>query len=73
MSCLWPKEEEDILKKMIKAGFYKDQIVEVLPNKKWDSIRKKLERMGLAIPSSRPEINMDAFKRLIKESKLRCL
>lgn len=67
---IWSDEEVKILREMSEAGFTCDEISVVLKSRNSDSIRSKALRMGITVPrNGYPEIDVEAFKRLMKGKK----
>jgi len=65
MSIKWTDKEIDLMKKMVAAHKTAEDIVQVLKSRTTDSIRNKVQRMGLAW-AHEPEFDMDAFNKLMK-------
>jgi hypothetical protein len=68
MGPLWTSEEKEVLKKMAEANKTMDEIQSVLVSRPRHGIRNQLKNMGLSI-GPKPEINMEAFKKLMKGGK----
>lgn len=65
MSIKWTDKELEILKKMVEAHKTADDIVQVLKSRTTDSIRNKVQRMGL-VWAHEPEFDMAAFNQIMK-------
>lgn len=61
----WTPEEEDILSKMAKAGCNAFDILKVLKSRSINGITSKASTLGLSLAGGKPDIDMDAFKRLM--------
>lgn len=71
MSIMWTKDETEILKKLCKRGRNCREIATVLTTRSNEAIKKKMAENGFA--PMKPEINYEAFEKLIKGGKQKCL
>lgn len=68
MSIIWSAKEVQILKQMLDAGITPETIALVLKTRTVTSIRNKVAREGWKI-APEPELDMDAFNKLMKGKK----
>jgi hypothetical protein len=68
MSKIYSDQEKDILRQMHAKGFIPYDMAQVLKSRTPEGIRKVLVLMGLK-GSGEPEIDMEAFKRIMGEPK----
>jgi hypothetical protein len=64
----WTEPEIKILKEMSAAGFTPDQAGKVLKSRSIDAIKCQAGKLGLPLNGVAPEIDMDAFKQLMRKS-----
>lgn len=69
----WTDQEKEILKTLIENGLTPHQINTVLKSRTINGIRQQAEDMGLKWTCYVPQIDMEALKNFLKESKTRCL
>lgn len=63
----WTTEEEDILSKMAKVGCSAFDVMKVLKSRTINGITSKASTLGLSLSGGKPDIDMDAFKRLMSQ------
>lgn len=75
MRAFWTDEEVKILKEMIDAGMTLPEIKNVLKSRSLASLRNKASDLGLHVSAyDQPEIDMKAFKELMKQRRnVKCL
>ena len=66
-------EEDKIIREMAAAGKTPAQIAQVLTTRTKDSITTHCYRRGIELTVYKPEIDFDAFKRIMKAGKQKCL
>jgi hypothetical protein len=69
---LWTNQEKEVLRKMAEANKTMDEIQSVLVSRPRHGIENQVKIMGLSI-GKKPEINMEAFKKLMKGGVVKCL
>lgn len=67
MKYPWTDEEQQILLKMYDANCSMEEMKKVLVSRSEDSIRHKLQRLGLKPPYSKTEINYELFDQLMEQ------
>lgn len=63
----WTEEEEQVLKKISEGGGTMEDVLKVFPYRSRESIKSRVGILRLSLAGSRPEIDMEAFKRFLKE------
>jgi hypothetical protein len=71
-SKLWTEQEIEILKKMISANYGMDKILKVLKSRTQSGVEHKAAYLGLSLVS-KPEIDFDAFEKLMKQGGQKCI
>ena len=67
MNKFWTDKELEILRAMCQAKCRIEEVRDVLKSRTDDAIREKAYRLGFAIMEYHAEIDMGAFKRIMKE------
>lgn len=71
---IWTEEETSMLLEMAKAGKPISDILKVFPYRTANSIRAVANKHGLtASYCGKPEINYEAFKKIMKGGQQKCL
>jgi hypothetical protein len=71
---IWTEEETSMLLEMAKAGKPIDDILKVFPYRTENSIRSLANKHGISATSyGKPEINYEAFKKIMKGGQQKCL
>ncbi len=61
----WLPEETKVLQEMVTAGKDEREISKVLKSRTPKAIQDRCDHLGLTLHRNAPEIDMDAFKRLM--------
>jgi hypothetical protein len=65
----WTPQEEEILIAMVKGERTAEEIGKILKSRSIDAIRNKVYGKGLEFIGQSPEIDMEAFKKIMKGGK----
>jgi hypothetical protein len=69
MRIYWTEEEDDTLIILYKKEATFEQVKRIFPHRSVSSLRNKIASMGLRFAGPSPKIDMDEFKRFMKEAK----
>ena len=70
MSFKWSEQEEEMLKTICESGGSKDEAVQIL-GRTIHAIEAKTKYLDLRFTAGHPELDMDAYKKYLKQKGLK--